>query len=295
MSKIDKLEQLDRLKASGALTDQEFIAAKAKLLESREIPVTLIIGAALLVVISAGLGTWLYARPPSNDQPSSQATQNPNPSILPSADQASPVNVALDATTVPHSRIDRLFIPSLVHGNLPFFEAISGPAKQVFGSSRSYEIDGCAIWLEMKGQEIQSITTSISNQCNPSSLGFTLNGKTLAQAAQRFGEGRYSASCLRSCGNAVEPSYTLEIDGYHANNWISYSFDSQPNGDRDYDRLNVWESKMEAAEGEDYVIMSRFNCDQRYGADARRAIQGFKIKSVTISNGLDPEGSAACS
>lgn len=295
MTKIDELERLEKLREKGSLTEEEFAQAKRALLNKKSRASILATAAVALLAVIAVATIWLVIRPKEiqlrteQGRFSASAAQNTDSAMTTEEEKSQPAV----PPTAPKSKYQQLVSTTLIGGNLPFFESISGPARQVIGDGHRYEIDGCDVWVETEGATIKSITSEISGRCNPD-LGYQLNGRTLAQAASHFGNGRYSASCLRSCGNAVDPSYSLEIDGYHANNWISYRFEGMADSDGDYDRLFAWAAKMERERGEDYVIMGRYHCDNRYASEAASAIRDFRVTSVTITTEFRRLAEAGC-
>lgn len=286
MSKLDELERLSRLRASGALSQKEFEAAKENLLQNRSFTPAIIAAAAAVLILATGGGFWMLSRQTEVPE-QSVTTELVAETVTPEVPVEQIPDVTQSPTATTSSKIDQLLDPTLLGGNLQFFEAISGPAKQIHGELRLYELGSCLVSLTVSNQRILSISTSISRECNPGSLGHRLNGMTLSQAAAAFGQGTFDADCLRGCGNAFDPGYTLAIEGYRANGFTSYLFTAQSVSEADWRRIDAWETKMVAAEGEDYVIMGRYRCDDRYQPDAASAVSSLRIASVMITNELE--------
>ena len=53
-----------------------------------------------------------------------------------------------------------------------------------------------------------------------------------------------------------------------------------------------WEAFMRKRESEDYIVNTRFNCDQKYNAEAIRDFSKVSVSRVTVgSSGFEPNAS----
>ncbi|WP_259744567.1 hypothetical protein [Pseudomonas protegens] len=100
----------------------------------------------------------------------------------------------------------------------------------------------------------------------------------------------YSASCLSMCGNAADPSVYAHREGLSAIGFrevlleVVLASDAAPNA------ACQWEAQMRKVEGDDYVMETRFNCDQKYDAIAQKAFEKVHVSAVTIGTGFKASG-----
>lgn len=92
------------------------------------------------------------------------------------------------------------------------------------------------------------------------------------------------------CGNAADPSVYAHWEGPHAVDFREVLLEVVLVSDAAIDAADQWQSQMRKAEGDDYVMETRFNCDQKYAAIAQKAFEQVPVTAVTIGSELKAPG-----
>lgn len=223
MDVLDRLERLAKLRATGALSEAEFAAAKAQLLagqapSGRAAPVAVapeapgrpvwpwLVGAAVLVLLVLGIGlligrdvggaaagNFTEARVENDSVANEAAVSEPVPTPTPSA----PVADYAAAT-------DR----ALIGISAEDLERRLGPAASKAGGRWSYEIGGCAVTYAVRHDTVAAVTLPIGPGCHPIVNGVAVTERTTLGAF----DGEYRADCVAQCG-ATPQNLTLVTRG----------------------------------------------------------------------------------
>ena len=282
MDKLEQLGKLQSLRASGALSEEEFEHEKQALLQPSGCKVFWILAAViaffLLVFAALQIGkstrTDQVARPASTVVSKESAT---SPGTL-EPQAISPV--------VASSKLGQLFATDLIGSRLAYFESIAGPPHDIISNTRNYVVDGCQVDVTVKSGEIESVGLDVDKRCS-FDVG-SLFGAGLGQANQltfgktrQAGGGDFTADCLSMCGNAADPVVSYGTGGYHAVQfrWLIISVPLVGN-----DALAASKNWTEAMkpEGEDYIRQTQFNCDGKYERVAETAFAKVRPSHVEV-------------
>lgn len=175
--------------------------------------------------------------------------------------------------------------------NVSYLESLLGPAERIEGADRYYRVEGCSLTLKtgLSGS-IEGITLDgLSGNCRIDLSRFSSNWpKTSVPVFEDLSDrakGTFLADCLTSCGNAYDPAVYFHAGGSRSEGWLEFLAETRLIGDLAIDASNKWESAM-LAEGEEYVISNRFNCDGKYDQDAALAFARVKVEKITIGREL---------
>lgn len=289
MARLDELERLAALRDRGALSAEEFTEQKQRLLRSRAAFWRAGL-AALIVLLAVGGVCAFLARSSSETPPSSSAS-----STIPAA-AAAPAPIAAEPVARP-TGLPGIFLRSMLGAQVAYLERMTGPPRNISGPLRTYIVEGCSVNVrEEKGEIISLGLPNLSPRCTVSLDDFGFGGPTAYKAT--FGmfarmpswRMKYSADCIRSCGNAFDPNVYETVDTPHVNGFVSFRVGAAQVSTVALDAVDRWEEAMVAAEGEDWVIDNRFNCTTKYDTLAARALENVKITSFEVGRIEPPEG-----
>jgi hypothetical protein len=288
MERLSELERLAHLRESGALTEEEFVREKARLLErppQQKAPMYL--GVTVVVVLIAGLAAlaMLPSRPkqPTNGLTPSAAT---TPSTL-QTPTASPPPEAMAQV----SKLQQLFRRDMLGAQPQYLEASTGPARNVEGDARTYLVDGCEVTVHAEGRAIKSIgLPHISSKCNVSLRDFGLDAMTnkitfgMVEAIGISEDTQYAADCISFCGNAYDPFVYAHVTTPHVNDFVEFRPGANIEKEPMLSASSKWSDAMTAARGEDYVNQTQFNCDRTFNAMASHLFRNIKIDSIEVGS-----------
>lgn len=205
------------------------------------------------------------------------------------------------SNSIAGEKLNQIFDPEMIGANLPYFERISGPAKNSDSFAKNeltnlYKIEGCEVNVKITGNKIQSIgLNKISSKCAfdlnkflPNAGGGNLpplTDLTFGKFDKLAGVGQYGADCLLACGNGTDPiSYELwqasrADDGYQVKLGVRLNSEDGSNAS------DVWKNAMAKKESDDWLIETKFNCTNKYNNIAKKAFANVKITSITIGVG----------
>ena len=246
--------------------------------------------AAAALILIGGIALFLLSR----------GGQTANPPPPPGFDlRAAPLEAAPAPTGL--SREDKLaLLFTRSGGQLSAFEQIAGLPLTVTGNYRSYQVDGCDISAMVDNQNnVTWLRLEVSDYCTFNANTLLGNYKLPPLGSMTFGEfydalggASFEASCLDSCGNAADPEVYFHWEGPHSENFLELSVVAVDAGDNT-GAIAGLRNAIETAEGQDYVIGTKFNCDHKYDTLARQLLGGLRIKAFIL--GAPQIGSAgAC-
>lgn len=287
MTRLDELERLANLHRAGSLTDEEFAAEKQRLAISP--PPKLSMGrlafGVLALVVLAAIVSFTLGR---QSRPTVTAAEAP--AVGDTGATATPSAETIGAGQATPTGLARIFQRSMLGAQIAYLERLTGPARNVDGTTRTYVVNGCEIIVTVEKGAVRSLgLPSLSPKCTVSLADFGFDGPLPNQAT--FGmfdelgfKTRYTADCLRSCGNAYDPSVYATVSTPHANGFLTFRVGAVQSSDQALDAADEWERAMEAAEGEDWLIEARFNCTDRYDKVAARALRNVRVTSVEVGS-----------
>ena len=212
------------------------------------------------------------------------------------------VALAASAQSKP-SKLARIFVPDMLQADLAYLEQITGPAWETYKNGKiiykTYKVDGCEVTATISDDSVSTLgLAKLSSKCtfNLNKFLTNANGKLPAPHVMTFGQfddfngddGQFWTDCLTMCGNAADPSVYLHWQGPHAENWIEVQLEVVLVDDAAIEASEKWSEAMEKAEGEDWVLETKFNCSRtKYDKIAHKIFRDVRISAITIGYGLD--------
>ena len=290
MIDLGQLEKLNDLREKGVLTDEEFQAEKQRLLQpdkqQPKKPVyTVVIGLAF-VTIAAVVATLLFT-----------AKEGENlPAVLPNAlatDVAT--ETVSDAPTIPDEvsqagSYQWAVSPEAIGLNPAFVERKLGVAKEKSPSVWSFEVGGCEVDYWLKGSEIKSLFTKVTEKCQPNVDGVKITPRTTFLLL--MGKAKLFSSCIGgSCGNAADPTIDLLSTGAHYNNFIAIQYEGQY-GDVTSKAMDQWVSAIKRQHGandDDYdsIDVEWFNCISNAPAEVVSTMRRQVVTGIWLGRDLN--------
>ncbi|MGC5700732.1 hypothetical protein J4P02_11100 [Pseudomonas sp. NFXW11] len=194
--------------------------------------------------------------------------------------------------------VAEVFTGDMLGTNQRYFESVAGIPRESNGDVHSFKVQGCDISATVQGGKVSTLRMELTPKCQADLTQFVgtfapAPGKPLtvgAFAAASGGDLSFSADCLSMCGNAADPSVYAHWEGPHAVGFREVQLEVMLVSDAAINAASQWESQMSKAEGEDYVIETRFNCDTKHSAVAQKAFANVPVTAVTIGTELKGPG-----
>lgn len=202
------------------------------------------------------------------------------------------------------SKLSQIFTPTMLGSTVQYLEQVTGVAKNSSKGSKTYLVQGCEVTAGISAGAVKSLSLKVSDKCSFDLNAFLANGmkgKFPPVNKMTFGQfdtvtgnkGRYTADCLWLCGNGYTQSAFEKLAGSRMNGFTDVILGVTLTANDALDASSSWKDVMMPKEGEDWVVDAKFNCTNKYNADAQKAFQAIKITSITIGNGLK-DGSDKC-
>jgi len=304
VSDLDRLEQLNRLRESGALTQDEFDQEKAAVLAadqakflSNGLKIAIAVAILISVIAIAILASRNLSAPGG---PTEQVEALASPASIVQMQENGPVeNIIVPntdwAAPAPSATLDWAFSEQIIGLNPAYVETVLGPAKSKRGSTWEFDVKSCTVTYAVAENEITSASTIVKQGCYPKVMG------TLITPQTTYGQikGSYDVIrswCIHYCGNAADPTIELYKPGSRANNFIDVVYSSQY-GDSQAVAMDLWVKAIRTAHGinddqldqEDYKW---YQCVSKPDAQVVRALATEQVGDVTI--GRDLTGYPGC-
>jgi hypothetical protein len=208
-------------------------------------------------------------------------------------------------------KLSTIFQFEMLNAQVAYLEAITGPAMHVYAGGgvqiRDYRVAGCRVTVYANGPAVVGYSLDLTPRCNFDLGAFLGNGysSTSGLTIGKFAAGLFGpqllvqSSCIYLCGNAADPTVDFTFEGPHAVGFVNVVLTVILADETSIAATERWEAFMRKREGEDYVVNTRFNCDQKYSAEALRDFSKVSVSRVTVgSSGFEPNASsykAGCS
>jgi hypothetical protein len=231
------------------------------------------------------------------------------------ADSATKVPRGVAAPTAPAApraaALQEIFNADMMNIQVPFLESRVGIARRVFNALgeqiRTYTVDGCDVTAYVKNNNVvayglilggKEAWRSSKENCNvelPVGQHLRTNDLTIGKFINVMGEGLanarelFQSSCIYSCGNAADPTVEFHWDGPHAMGWLKIDLISIIAYGASIDAAEGWSNLMTKAEGKNYVMSAKFNCDGKYQQIGLQLFQNVEVYEIVIRSSDRPE------
>lgn len=176
-----------------------------------------------------------------------------------------------------------------------FLERTLGQSKYETPDSAQYELAGCNVNVGFADNKaVTSISIDLKPGCSfdaselaRSDQPVIVNGPmAFARFEELFGSARYTSPCLTMCGNAFDPYVAAVVPGYSANGGVDVSAQSLFIEDAAGEAMNAWREQLKAKLGEDYVIETKFNCEDTHNDIPRAAFAQVPVETLQFGRDL---------
>lgn len=304
MSNIDNLERLNRLRESGALTEEEFRQEKQKLI-SGKLPdaqkqifkIAFLVGIILLVVIALVALLWQNQRTENQIVKLEKAAisapagkldlESPKAKDISIAEKAEPASLNNASTKTKPNLANLTFATSteVLGLNPGYLEKRLGVPREKNSDYIVFEVGGCTIFYSIYNGSVATFEVDVSQNCQPIIQGVKMTPKIKAgQIFDKMGWGEYLASCLYGCGNAANPIAYLTYPGLRATGFVHVYYAT------DYDQvssaLELWEKAVRRQRGlgefEPPDDIAAFSCVSKPPAEVIAILRKASIRSVRV-------------
>lgn len=184
-----------------------------------------------------------------------------------------------------------------------YFESVAGIPRESFMDIHTFNVGGCQVQATITGGEVTALRLELGPKCKADlssfisdyspkarKLPFGLFAKplTFGEFAKAAGPMRYFADCLSGCGNGYDPSVYALWHGPHATQFLEALLEVKLVGEAVLTAAGAWQNHMERAMGEEYVMETRFNCDDHFSADAAQIFEKIEVTAITLGHDLKP-------
>jgi hypothetical protein len=196
--------------------------------------------------------------------------------------------------------VQAVFVPATLGATVADLDKTLGPAAHTAKGQRTYTVAGCPVTFALERGRVETMEMDVNAACNPNMQAFVAHATPVMAYPQTFGslqavtgEANYEADCLVECGNAADPNLFMIVRGSRANGFIDVQFTSIQVDGATLDAAMVWTQALAQHHDQDYLIETRFNCDESKDAQASRLLAPAKVTHVKVGDTLDPTGCAA--
>ncbi|HEY9271399.1 hypothetical protein [Achromobacter sp.] len=189
--------------------------------------------------------------------------------------------------------VQEVFNGKMLGKNQRYFESVAGVPQESYGDDHVFEVQSCLITATIKSGKVSAMSMEPTESCQPDLSSFIGEyapkpGQKLTLAA--FGSDlAYTADCLTDCGNAADPWVYASWTAPRAAGGVEVMLGFVQAGGDALDAADKWTTHMEKAEGKDYLLNNKFNCDARYNKVAEAAFKNVTTTSVKIGFDLPKE------
>lgn len=207
--------------------------------------------------------------------------------------EADATEAVSDTAAAPQAAAGGVLMDAMMGVQVAYLESKLGPARNVSGDERTYEIGGCRVRVHTDDNEVTGYIVPMTQPCSAQAMAalkaFDLPQKlnlTMGEFAASRDNTRFKADCLTLCGNAADPWVYLESEGLRSmpgiRAWAVLV------GDATIDASFRIRDAIKAKMGEDYVVDAGFNCTTEFNALAQRELKDVRIDEIEV--GYTPLG-----
>lgn len=292
MTDLDRLEQLNRLRESGALTDSEFEEQKQQILrgaadaeDSRNSWLRWLAAGIVLLLAPVGLAIWGGMQNTGQNQPAlsdQEIAEITDKGFSPNESKSNLANGNTSAELLSFATSDEI-----IGLNPTYLEKRLGVPREKSDGNLVFEVGGCTITYWSGASGVTSFHFEVSTSCQPIIRGKQIRPDTsFGQLMRQENWGKYVASCLTSCGNAADPVIDLTYPGSRSNGFVTVSYAT------DYDQaskaLTTWEQalrqKLGLGEFDTPDDLEAFSCVENPPANIHTALSRMKVRTVWVTN-----------
>lgn len=204
------------------------------------------------------------------------------------ASGARPVNLA------------EVFDPEMINADLPYFEQVTGPARNTYGDTKYYKVGDCVVQVKLAEGTIRSLSMQLSPKCTfdvnrflPSHAGKFPPSHALTFGAfdtLTSGTGEFYANCLSLCGNAFLPVIYEYWQGARSDNQLEIMLEAGEFSNHALGAKDTWEAALGRVRDEKWVIDATLICSRKYDESVRRAFRDVTIGVITIGYDIQVPG-----
>jgi len=189
--------------------------------------------------------------------------------------------------------VQEVFNGKMLGKSQAHFEAIAGVPQESYGDDRVFDVQSCLITATIKSGKVSALSMEPTGSCQPDLASFIGEyapkpGQKLTPAAFDSNPA-YTADCLTDCGNAADPWVYASWTAPRAAGGMEVMLGFVQAGGDLLDAADKWATQMEKAEGKDYLLNNKFNCDARYNDVAATAFKNVIATSVKVGFNLPKE------
>lgn len=189
--------------------------------------------------------------------------------------------------------VSEVFNGKMLGKSQAHFETIAGAPQESYGDDRVFDVQGCLITATIQSGQVSALSMEPSETCQPDLASFI--GEYAPKPGQKLTPAAfdsnlaYTADCLTDCGNAADPWVYASWTAPRAAGGMEVMLGFVQAGDEALDAADKWATQMEKAEGKDYLLNNKFNCDARYNDVAATAFKNVIATSVKVGFNLPKE------
>ncbi|MFV9473177.1 hypothetical protein ACM5Q9_01965 [Advenella sp. RU8] len=190
--------------------------------------------------------------------------------------------------------VAEVFNGEMLGTNQRYFESIAGIPRESYDNVHEFRVQGCEIQATVSDERIAQLRLEITPTCKADLTSFIGNyapapDQTLTLGAFDIGT-TYYADCLDMCGNAFDPSLYALWRGPRAVRDLEVLLEARITSDKAMDAADIWQQHMEKVMGREWVLETRFNCDNRFNDVAEKVLRDVPVTGVTLGYGLSAPG-----
>ena len=201
--------------------------------------------------------------------------------------EADATEAATDRAAAAQAAAGGVLMDAMMGVQVAYLESKLGPARNVSGDERTYEIGACRVRVHTDDNAVSGYIVPMTQACSAQAMAalkaFDLPQKltlTMGEFAASRDNTDFKADCLTLCGNAADPWVYLESQGLRAMPGIRAGavMVSGPTIDASF-RIR---DAIKAKKGEDYVVDTGFNCTVEFNVLAQRELKDVRIDEIEV-------------
>jgi len=222
-----------------------------------------------------------------------------NAAIANNAAPASNAAQAAPPAVAQSPKLAKIFTADILGANVTYLETITGPAFTTDGPTRTYKVDGCTVIAGIGHGKIDNIgignyggacVFGVAQYFATSEAPPVSNDPSFGDLQKAFGDGRYSADCYATCGNAAAPVVTFHYQGVHADNFNDLVAQVSVTADPVVAAYLDWTAQLTAKYGQDAAAAGKFPNGDTMQAVAGKDFTALRPTTVRVGQNITPGG-----